>query len=243
IFLHGGGNFGDVWYETHQFKEKIIISYPDNKIIILPQTVWYTDKRLLLHDVNIYSAHKNLTLCARDKSSYDLLKQHFTQNTVLLVPDMAFCIPPEQLKKYQGKQSGKDLFLKRIDRELNSKINYTDFIVDKKNTDISDWPAMKKVYTFLLRCFLWIFLRLSRKIHSVFPELTDLYAFFFVKPHMIKIGVKFVSKYNKIYTTRLHAAILCCLLNKPFVLFDNSYGKNLSFFETWLSDLDWVIFH
>jgi pyruvyl transferase EpsO len=55
---------------------------------------------------------------------------------------------------------------------------------------------------------------------------------------MIREGVKQISKYENIYSTRLHVAILSVLLEKPFVFFDNSYGKNSAFFETWLSDLD-----
>lgn len=235
LFLQGGGNFGDVWHGEHQFKEKIITAYPDNKIIILPQTVWYTDMDILSHDVTIYSAHKNLMLCARDRNSYAFLKKHFTENTVLLVPDMAFCIAPDTLRKYQGRPTGKYLFLKRTDKELNGTISYADF-VDGEDFDIRDWPTMEKqtVCVFLLRCLLWV----SRKIRAVFPAITNLYAGFFFKPHMIKTGVRFVSGYNRVYTTRLHGAILCCLLGKPFVLFDNSYGKNRGFFETWFDDLD-----
>jgi pyruvyl transferase EpsO len=238
ILLHGGGNFGDVWHEVHKFKEKIITLYPDNKIIIFPQTVWYTDKDKLLHDINIYSAHKKLILCARDRKSYDFLKEHFTKNTVLLAPDMAFCIPPEHLRGYLSKQADKNLFLKRGDKELNtSRSNH----IDKEHFDISDWPVMEKktVYVYVLWCFLW----LSRRIHVLFPQITDLYASFLFRPNMIRTGVKFISKYHKIYTTRLHGAILCCLLGKPFVLFNNSYGKNRSFFETWFKDLDGAEFH
>jgi pyruvyl transferase EpsO len=240
IFMHGGGNFGDVWHDIHQFKERIIASYPDNKIIIFPQTVYYADKNLLLYDASIYSAHKKLILCARDKKSYDLLKQHFVQNTVLLIPDMAFCISTDRLKKYQGKPSGKYLFLKRTDKELNVNIDYAD-VISGMDIDISDWPTMENrtIYFFILRCFL----RISHRIHVLFPRLTDLYAALFFKRNMIRIGVKFISKYNKVYTTRLHIAILCCLLDKPFVLFDNSYGKNRSFFETWLYNLDGAAFH
>jgi pyruvyl transferase EpsO len=248
ILLQGGGNFGDLWNEPHgpqAFRRKIVATYPDNAIIILPQTVFYSNENNIRADSELFSKHNNITICARDKDSYHLLKKYFNINTILLVPDMAFCIPPEQLKKYRGRPSGKDLFLKRTDREFKVDINYAEFINDKKNIDISDWPTMQRqtVYTFLLRCFLWVFLRLSRKIHIMFPKLTDLYAFFFFKPHMIKTGVRFLNKYKKVYTTRLHAAILCCLLNKPFILFDNSYGKNSSFFKTWLHDLDGAEFH
>jgi pyruvyl transferase EpsO len=149
---------------------------------------------------------------------------------------MAFCIDPMQLRKYYDKSLNKNLFLKRTDIELNAHFNYNDFIVDKENTDTSDWPSMetRTVYGFLLSCFLWM----SKKVDFLFPRLTDLYTGFFFKQNLIKIGVRLIYSYNKVYTTRLHAAILCSLLGKPFVLFDNSYGKNRSFFETWLSDLE-----
>jgi pyruvyl transferase EpsO len=236
IFLHGGGNFGDVWHGVHQFKNTIINSYPHNKIIIFPQTIHYGDKDILLKDSALYARHKNLIICARDRKSYNLLKEYFYANVILLVPAMAFCIPNMQLRKYYGKSLSKNLFLKRTDIELNDHFNYVDFIVDKENTDISDWPSMetRTVYGFLLRCFLWM----SRKTAFLFPRLADLYAKFFFKQNLIKTGVGFINSYNNIYTTRLHAAILCCLLGKPFVLFNNSYGKNRSFFETWLNDLD-----
>jgi pyruvyl transferase EpsO len=239
IFLHGGGNFGDVWHEAHKFKEKIITSYPDNKIIIFPQTVWYNDESILFHDAQLYAKHNNLTICARDKESYEILKQYFTKNTVLLVPDMAFCIPSQNLRKYQSKITSKTLFLKRTDRELDNNISYSDYIAEN-DIAIRDWQSMEKqtIGTFLLRCFLWM----AREIHFLFPKLADIYASLFFRQNMTKTGVKFISRYKKVYTTRLHAAILCCLLEKPFVFFDNTYGKNSSFFETWLNDLDKVEF-
>jgi pyruvyl transferase EpsO len=236
ILLHGGGNFGDVWHEIHQFKNTIISYYPRNKIIILPQTVHYDDKDILLKDSALFARHQNLIICARDRNSYDLLKKYFCSNVILLVPDMAFCIPPVQLHKYYGKPLNRNLFLRRTDTELNTYFNYANFIADKENTDISDWPSVETqtIYGFLLRCFLWM----GRRTVFLFPRSADLYAKFFFKPNLIKTGVRFIYSYNKVYTTRLHAAILCCLLEKPFVLFDNSYGKNRSFFETWLSDLE-----
>lgn len=54
---------------------------------------------------------------------------------------------------------------------------------------------------------------------------------------MIEVGVKFLSKYNTIYTTRLHGAILSVLMGKSFFLINNSYGKNKNYFQTWFYDL------
>lgn len=44
ILLQGGGNFGDIW-DIHEFKRKVIRNYPENRIIIFPQTVFYQKKR------------------------------------------------------------------------------------------------------------------------------------------------------------------------------------------------------
>jgi pyruvyl transferase EpsO len=234
VLLHGGGNFGDVWPETHSFKEKIIAAYPDNRIIIFPQTAWYNDKYHLIHDVEAFSRHKNLTLCARDKNSYDLLKKYFTANTVLLVPDMAFCIKPEELQKYCLLQTKKTLLLKRSDQELDSSIDYRRCIPDS-DVDIADWPTLEKPVSSAV--MLGHLLGLTQRC-KLFTGLANIYASNMFRQDMVKRGVQFVSQYEQVYTTRLHVAILCCLLGKPFHLFDNNYGKNSRFFDTWLMDLD-----
>lgn len=45
-----------------------------------------------------------------------------------------------------------------------------------------------------------------------------------------------MNKYDTIYSTRLHVAILGVLLNKYVYFFDNSYGKNYALYDTWLRD-------
>jgi exopolysaccharide biosynthesis predicted pyruvyltransferase EpsI len=46
--------------------------------------------KLLLKDAEIFNQHPDLTICARDNYSYDLLKKYFVNNKILLLPDMAF---------------------------------------------------------------------------------------------------------------------------------------------------------
>ena len=243
ILLNGGGSFGDTWESAPTTWRQIIKECPDNKIIILPQTVFYSDKEKLLSDADLLGRHNNLVLCARDNRSYEILKQYFHSNTILLVPDMAFYIPYNELQKYQKtkikiKNNEKTLFLKRADKELNTDIDYSH--VPKDNIDISDWITIdKRPLSFFILCKLW---RLRSKA-PCFQRIIDIYAYYLYKNDMIKKGVEFISKYNNVFATRLHAAILCCLLHKSFVLFNNSYGKNSSFFETWLTDLDNVMFH
>jgi pyruvyl transferase EpsO len=239
ILLQGGGNFGDIWDAPQNFRRKIIKNYPNNRIIVLPQTVCYLDKAKLKYDAQLFKNHKKLIICVRDTESYKLLKHHFFTNTILLLPDMAFCINSDILNKYRERQSDNILFLKRNDKELNNSIKYLDYI-DEKHIDVCDWPTIEKIPgSFRLLKF---FLAFSQRIPLMFPELTDIYANYFFKTDIIKKGIQFISRYKKVYTTRLHTAILCCLLEVPFVFFDNSYGKNSSFFHTWFDDLEKVKF-
>ncbi len=51
-------------------------------------------------------------------------------------------------------------------------------------------------------------------------------------------GIKFINKYDEVYTTRLHGYILSVLLDKKVHMMDNSYGKNSNFYYTWMVDFD-----
>ena len=61
-----------------------------------------------------------------------------------------------------------------------------------------------------------------------------------VYPSLLRQGVSFLSSFNKLYLTRMHAGILTMLIGRHFTMIENSYGKNSSFYETWLSDIDGV---
>ena len=230
ILLHGGGNFGDIWRSAQDFRLRIIDKYPQNPIVVFPQTIFYEIINTLKNDAILMGKHKNLTICARDYVSYELLKKNFSNN-ILLVPDMAFCIPPVELKKYQVEVKDKTLFLKRSDHELKD-INYV--FQPNYPVIVSDWPAME--HQDIMQFIMIVFLKLRMS------SITDSYSTYIYRDQLIKQGVRFVSQFNEIYTTRLHVAILSVLLGKPFYFFDNSYGKNKTFYETWLSDVEGINF-
>lgn len=235
ILMQGGGNFGDLWRRHQDLRLEVIKSYPNNKIIILPQTVFYKDRNVFEEDAKIFNAHKNLHICARDTGSLDFLQKSLTCN-LLLVPDMAFCITDTLLKKHSRKEGGRALFLKRDDTEL-CEYDFNSYITeDAAMLDICDWPTMEKQFNIkiYLDKLLWHKKRLGR--------IPDIYADWIFRPHQVKKGIEFVSQYKKVYTTRLHVAILSLLLDKEIVFFDNSYGKNSSFYDTWLADVKGITF-
>ena len=231
ILLHGGGNFGDVWREPQNFRLQIVSKYPDNPIIIFPQTVWYHNAGTMKQDAEIMARHKNLTICARDKKSYEFLKTHFSANKILLVPDMAFCLPADWVRRFQVASNHKTLFLKRTDKELDT--SYSALPFKEGEMEVSDWPTFERRH---------ILYRIGGKLvyNPKYRKVADWYFRFIVMPYFVRKGLRFVSPYDYVYTTRLHVAISCVLLGKPFTLLDNSYGKNSSFYETWLADVDGI---
>jgi pyruvyl transferase EpsO len=244
ILMQGGGNFGDLWRRIQDYRLHIIKQYSDNEIIIFPVTVGYEDKNTLHQDAEEMAKHQNLTICARDQVSYNILKENF-KNNILLVPDMAFYIPTEKLSKMRLPEKDKTLYLKRTDKEL--RFNEILPCVPQQNLEIHDWPSFEKdpkcwkKYHRILKMSRRLGRRKGFRLFQPFVlQLSDWYFHSQVKKQLIKQGVEFVSSYKDIYTTRLHVAILSVLLEKSVNIIDNSYGKNSSFYNTWLSDVQGV---
>jgi pyruvyl transferase EpsI len=92
IVLQGGGNMGNLYPDIERYRKFVIKYFKQSKIISFPTTVSYTDdsrgRKCLLRDVLIYSECKDLTLIAREKFSYDIMKSNFKSNKVILNPDI-----------------------------------------------------------------------------------------------------------------------------------------------------------
>lgn len=239
ILLHGGGNFGDIYRSSQDFRNKVVELYPNNKIIIFPQTVYYNDLDVFDRDMEILAKHKSLIVCVRDEYSYKLLADRLVRNNVYLLPDMAFCINSD---KIIANSKDKILYMKRIDCEANDNI-VVDFNYDK----ISDWPSFefntpltKKLKNKVI--FQIILNKLKARMGvSFFPahaNKLDIFMNNVMRPYLFSEALKFINEYELIYTTRLHGCILAVLTGKKVKLLDNSYGKNSKFYKAWLSDYD-----
>lgn len=238
ILLQGGGNFGDLWDRHQDFRKKIIEHYHQNRIIIFPQTVWYENPEKIKDDEIFFAKYPNVTICARDKISFSFMTEHFPQNKVLLVPDMAFFIDFDKHSPVNYRPTGRTLFAKRTDKELKSD-TWPDFI--PHDADVHDWPTLEfhaKKYKRADYIVGW--LNFFANIRRIKPanRLIDQIRANFYRPQYIKDCVRFINQYDTIYSTRLHIAIASAMMGKKVYLMDNSYGKNFNFFDTWLTDID-----
>ena len=227
ILLMGGGNFGDLYPQHNEFRRHIIELYPNNKIIILPQTVYYESARQARFEASCFRRHKHLTIFARDNYSYRFLKAFRFSADIRLMPDMAFCINTEWLKSMAKPSKRKKLYFKRIDKEAN-ETDYATKIVQTKEYDYGDWPNYGQPEPMLQH--------LNSLIETQKYAEADEFATNTYLPERIRIGVEFISQYDKIVSNRLHGAILAILLGKEAEIIDNSYGKNSQYYQTWLKN-------
>ena len=223
----GGGNWGDLYAPHNQLRREVVTRYPNNRIIVLPQTVYYQSARNARNDAKVFRRHKNLIICARDKYSYHFLKAFGFSKKILLLPDMAFCIDSVELKKMGKKDNGKDLLFQRVDKE-GTETSTVPVYLESRLYDVSDWPLYEGKDDRLVH--------LLDLIHKKLFVEADQYAITCYMPNRVRDGVELISKYKRIISNRLHGAILSILMDKEVYIIDNSYGKNQQYFETWLKD-------
>lgn len=229
ILFQGGGNIGDLYINHTKFLLSVVEKYPNHRMIVFPQTVYFKDKYAEKEYLSKIASHKDIHFCCRDYKSYEIVTTYFHDRAILL-PDMAFCINPTDFASFKYKPLLDSLYIKRNDVEkLNSNLNF-------KFDRISDWPPFSgQINTSILINTLYDRICPIIKSAKLYHN-WDNFALNYFRWGMIKSGVNFISPYNKIYSERLHGAILSILLGKDTTIIDNSYGKNSTFYDTWLKN-------
>ena len=92
IFVNGGGNMGDRYIEEEELRRKIVCEFPNNKIVILPQTISFsaTEQGTLeiTKSARVYNSHKDLTLFVRGETSLAFARKYFDKVKTILMPDV-----------------------------------------------------------------------------------------------------------------------------------------------------------
>lgn len=86
LVLQGGGNFGDLYPVHQKLRERVVAGYPNNRVVILPQTIHYKDVREFDRTADILNRHKDVHLFVRDTLSLDMAKDKFHRCGVYLSP-------------------------------------------------------------------------------------------------------------------------------------------------------------
>lgn len=96
IMLVGGGNMGEMYEQIEYLRQLVIQQFPNNKIICFPQTFDFSNtakgKKWLNTAKKVYNKHRHLTIIAREKISFELMKANFSRNKVMLTPDIVLSL-------------------------------------------------------------------------------------------------------------------------------------------------------
>lgn len=236
LLITGDGFFGDTWRDSFDLIIKeLAIHSRKQQIVFLPNFVYYSDRDLLSKDIAFFSEFENLTICGRDEYSYNFLQKHFRNNSVLM-PDMAFCMDENTLRKHaERKPTQESLYFKRLDKE--AVLNTFD---SDSNMPSHDWLTVEDEDKYMTNFYR--LLSRAQLLHHYHPKLglkcIDLLYDKMHRPQLTKIGLKQLADYKKIYATRLHAMIAGCMLEREIEFIDNSYGKLGNYYRTWLHDCD-----
>jgi pyruvyl transferase EpsO len=225
IVLHGGGNFGDLYDQHQSFRERVIRRFPDNRIVMLPQTIHYRAPERMALSAQIFSQHQDLHVCLRDRHSLATFQANFA-NQAYLVPDMAHLLWRSFDFKAPGPGDTGTLLFLRTDIEATSPR------VSENGEAPVDWQS-------IIRPVDQLMFRLQRKLHAkhhlvggMLP-LSALWQNY--SERLIGRALTLMDGKGHVVTDRLHMALLGLLLRRRVTAIDNSYGKLSSYIDTWLA--------
>ena len=238
IICHGGGNLGDLYPLLQKLREELVINFPNNRIILLPQTGYFSNQNEMKKSAAIFSAHKDCHLFARDLPTLELLKNF--SDKVILCPDMAHQLYGEfPLKnKVESSEKNKLYFLRKdieasqLEKNIESTLSASAAVKDWDDIVTSNDIMYARIYSKLARISNISHLSIFKdKINNLWYKHTL---------NIIERARNEFMKYDLVVTSRLHGHIFSCLLGIPNQVCDNSYGKNLGYYNQWTKDIDYA---
>lgn len=211
IFIHGGGNFGDLWGVHQDFRERVLELFPHRQIIQFPQSIHYKSQQRVEESARRIGRHKNFVLLVRDEESKDFAQKHF-ECEVRLCPDMAFSISALQ----SAAPELPVLAMLRADLERAADVDrlaYPDVPMEDWITESARSVRVSKA------------LGAASALMSLKPAEMRLRKLNAAAHNRFRRGIRQISRGRAIVTDRLHVHICSLLLGRPHAVLDNSYGK------------------
>lgn len=216
IFIHSGGNLGDrgMWSETG--RRTIILNFPKNKIISLPQTIFFSDtekgQQEKLNSARIYNSHKNLTIIGRDLESGKIASEMFPNCKTFSIPDFVLYLKASNLLQSRNSIANGTLFCLRQD---NESVLTTD--IRNQITEAFELPHEEFDTT------------IENEIQSNERE------------SYLKETLEYFDQFKIIVTDRYHGLIFAAILEKPTIVLPTIDHKLTSAIN-WFEELSYIKF-
>lgn len=211
----GGGNFGDLYPRYQAHREQMVRDFPRQRLVILPQTIHFTDRAACERTRQLLSTHPDLRIAARDSASLEIARSMATE--AALLPDLVETYGPRiEGPAGPGACTGTLLLMRRD--------------LEKGTSDDAgiDWPDVFPEYRARLALTGMLMMAgggaLSRALHMRWMQYAE---------GLLVRGVDRMAAAAHVETDRLHAAIVARLAGRPVALVDNSYGKLSAYYNAW----------
>lgn len=215
IIIQGGGNMGAFYSSEEYLRQNIVKWFPKNRIISMPQTVYFGDRRknyILSRAKKIYSSYKNLTIFARDVPSFDFCKQNFKCD-VRICPDMVLSALPKRFLDYQKNKKVLLCFRKDIESKIeNAFVKNIENYLGENGFSFECWDTDDLS---------------GRNIEN--------------KEEKIQQVLEYFNHFQFVVTDRYHGTILSYISKTPCIGLDNSYGKVKNGF-VWFKDCNYMFY-
>lgn len=231
ILIHGGGNFGDLWERHQKFREWLCKTFVNNRIIQLPQSIYFQDEKKREASREIFRAHPDVHLMMRDRSSLEIAEE-FAPNRSYLVPDAALCLPHKSVHVNNRKYDLLVLF--RTDGETTRTNMGNIKFPDGLSVHLTDWLEEEVGF------WHWYYMRLRKIDKDKRPYLRRILDKLILDSAArlantrFQRGINLVVNARVVVTDRLHTVVLSWLCGTPVYFADNNYGKLNKVVSCWL---------
>ena len=195
IAIHGGGFIGSLWKWNHNYFIKLLKTFKNNKIFVLPQTIFFYEKDIILKEKFLQQINscKDLTIFVRDINSYNFLETLQPKCQYRYTPDMAMLLNYDISKQ---PRNNKVLLCMRKDQEKRGNNKDVLSVLNKLKISYDTTDMVEHVFTNKYNRAKFV----SKKIEQF-------------------------SNYNLVLTDRLHGMIFSALAETPCIAFNNASKK------------------
>ncbi len=222
ILFHGGGNLGDLWPRHQPLREAVVSAFGTNAVVLLPQSIHFRDPANAERASAVFGRHERLAVTVRDETSLRIGSELFGADRTTLCPDSAVRAP---VPSSSSRAVHDIVFLARRDHE----VAHPPDAMPLQDVHVTDWVTdLPWTQEFLQ-------LKGAAQTHEEREA-----AYRRQAEAVVRSGLDVLAGGRVILTDRLHAHLLCLLMQLPHVLLDNSYGKVRSYYEAWTAPSDLV---
>lgn len=209
IICQSGYCTHDLGGQEDMMHQALMQDYPDNHIVILPQTVFFKSKEREEQCSRVYNGHKHLLFFARDMKSFEIAKRLFPDKKIYAYPDIVTTLIGSE--PYASHKENRDGILLCIRNDVEKY--YTDEQITHLRTELSQKSKVDLLDT-----------TVGIPINADSDILED-----YIRDYIFNM-----SKYRLIITDRFHGTIFGLVSNTPVIVIkttDHKVSEGVNWFN------------